>query len=202
MTTPTSLSLSRARARLRPLLLLPLLLAGSSALAAGKVYFNDIEVNPLSLRGNTFTEVTVTVDASGDIRIDAPRYKIEVQGVAGTTADAEPIAAGRYWLVTQDNGSSGHVIDLIVNNTRVRTLSSGEGQVILDLAPFLKKGDNTVVMNAQPGAVRGGGDLIIYIGQGNNDSGTVTLTRPDVRYVGKAADSSAGGSRSFTLTIP
>ena len=57
-------------------------------------------------------------------------------------------------------------------------------------------------MNAQPGEVRGGGDLLIYIGQGNNDSGTVTLTRPEVRYAGKASDSSAGGSRSFTLTIP
>ena len=179
------------------------LLAAPPALAAGKVYFNDVEVNPLSLRGNEFKEVTVAVDANGDIRITAPRYKIEVQATSqGTAGDAEPVATGKYWLVTQDNGSSGHVIDVVVNNTKVRTISSGEGQVIVDLAPFLRKGDNTVVMNAQPGQVREGGDLLIYIGQGNNDSGTVTLTRPEVRYAGKASDPAAGNSRSFTLTVP
>lgn len=177
-----------------------LFLTCTTAMAAGEVYFNGVKVDPRSLRGNTFSDVSVTVDANGDIIIDAPRYQIEVQG-SQDVASATPVEEGKYWLVVQDDNSAGHNIDVVVNERIARTVTSGMGPVIVDLAQYLQHGDNSVRINAQPGAVPSGGDLTIYIGQGSNDSGTVVMRRPDIAYSRGASDAPTGGSRSFTLTV-
>lgn len=179
-------------------LALSLLLLSSTAQAAGDVYFNGVKVDPRSLKGNTFREVDITVDPNGDIRIDAPRYKIEVQG---STEAGEPVAAGQYWLVVQDDNSQGHNIDIVVNERIAKTITSGSGPVVFDLAPFLREGSNEVRINAQPGAVPSGGDLTIYVGQGSNDSGTVVMKRPDIAYSRGASDPPTGGSRTYSLTV-
>ena len=83
----------------RTIITVAALLLSNTALAAGDVYFNGVKVDPRSLKGNTFTSVDFSVDANGDIRIDAPRYKIEVQGSGA--AEGEPVAEGRYWLVAR-----------------------------------------------------------------------------------------------------
>lgn len=173
------------------------LLLSNTALAAGDVYFNGVKVDPRSLKGQNFTAIDLSVDANGDIRIDAPRYKIEVQG---TAAAGEAVAAGRYWLVAQDDSSQGHTIDVVVNDRIVKTITSGGGPVVVDLGQYLKKGANDVRIKAQPGPVPSGGDMTIYIGQGSNDSGTVVLKRPDIAYSRGASDPPTGGSRTYTLT--
>jgi hypothetical protein len=177
-----------------------LLLTSTAALAAGDVYFNGVQVDPRSLKGNTFTSVNLTVDANGDIIIDAPRYQIQVQGTSDA-AELDPVEAGTHWLVVQDDNSTGHTIDVVVNDRIVKTVSSGGGQVIFDLAPYLKRGTNDIRINAKPGPAPAGGDLVIYIGQGSNDSGTVSMRRPDIAYSRGASDPPTGGSRSYSLTV-
>ncbi|MEL6344258.1 MAG: hypothetical protein AAFV53_14160 [Myxococcota bacterium] len=180
---------------------LGLLATTTTANAAGKLYINGIEVPPQAILGKEFVEVNMKVDENGDIRIDAPRYKIAVSNPEGQV-EQDPIEDGVYWLVTQDNNSSGHKIEVLVNDQRTKLISSGDEQVILDLAPYLKRGRNNVVINALPGSAPGGGDLMIYMGKGSNDSGTVVMKKPDVVYARRASDSPSGGSRSFTITIP
>jgi hypothetical protein len=175
------------------------LLLSNAAWATGDVYFNGVRVDPRSLKNNTFTSVNVAVDANGDIRIDAPRYQIEVQATG--EAEEAPVEPGRYWLVVQDDSSAGHTIDIIINERIAKTVTSGGGQVVLDLAPFLKKGKNDVRISAQPGPVPSGGDLTIYLGQGSNESGTMSLRRPEIAYSRGASDPPTGGSRSYSLTV-
>ena len=171
----------------------------SEAFAGGTIYVNGVRAD--GLRDFDFRDVAVRVDANGDVWIDAPNYKIEV---TGGTVDTEvaPVEAGKWWMVTQDNNSGEHSLQLLVNGELAKEVKSGDSQVILDLAPFLKKGENTILINAQPGSTPTGGDLMIYVGSGSNNSGTVSMSSPDVVYARRASDSPSGGSRSYTLTIP
>ncbi len=159
----------------------------ADAFAGGSLYVNGVKAD--GLRSFEFRNVGVRVDENGDIWVDAPNYRIEVTG-STSQSETTPVDAGKWWLVTQDNGAM------------VKEVKSGDAQVILDLAPYLKKGDNTILINALPGSTPTGGDLMVYVGSGSNSSGTVSMSRPDVVYARRASDSPSGGSRSYTLTVP
>ena len=178
-----------------------LLFVSASALASGAFYINGVRVDPRSVAGATFDGVSISVDANGDIYVDAPRHRVEVQGATDAAA-LDPVTPETYWLVVQDDASTGHEIDIVINNRIVKTVSSGGRQVVMDLAPFLQRGENAIRIVAKPGAVPGGGDLNILIGEGSNDSGTLVLGRLDINYSRGASDPPTGGSRSFTLNVP
>jgi hypothetical protein len=185
---------------------------------AGQVYVNGV-------RADTFPETTlhgceVRFDAQGNTWITAPGYRVSVQptapvpaggdlAVAGTlpTPVAAPMGPGEvaretWWMVTEDNDSQGHVVEVAINGVVVRTVRSGEGQVVLDLSPFLRMGSNAVVITAQPGNQPGGGLFTIYVGRGDNRSGTVRLDAPSVRYQRRALDSPNGGTKQYTISVP
>ncbi len=111
------------------------------------------------------------------------------------------VAAGSWWLVTEDNDSVGHDVDVVVNGVSVRHVRSGETQLILDLGAWLKPGNNTITLNAAPGSYAGGA-FMVYMGKGRADEGTVRLEAPDIRYSRRAVDLAAGASRAYTLVIP
>ncbi len=171
----------------------------ADAFAGGSLYVNGVKAD--GLRSFEFRNVGVRVDENGDIWVDAPNYRIEVTG-STSQSETTPVDAGKWWLVTQDNGSGEHHLQVLVNGAMVKEVKSGDAQVILDLAPYLKKGDNTILINALPGSTPTGGDLMVYVGSGSNSSGTVSMSRPDVVYARRASDSPSGGSRSYTLTVP
>jgi hypothetical protein len=101
--------------------------------------------------------------------------------------------------VTEDQQSSGHSIEIYVNNQLVHTLHSGEGQQILDLASWLKPGSNTVRINSNSVSASGG-TLYVYIGSGSNQSGTVVLDRPEIQY-GLGASRQGPYGHDYTLTV-
>lgn len=193
------------------------------SLLAGSVYINGVRADLLP--EVTLNDATVRFDAQGNIWIDAPGYRVEVlppteyagarsptstapvptpapaataQPVSGASAPRVPLAT--WWLVSEDNGSAGQALDVVVNGTLAKRVSSGEPQIILDLAPWLRPGANTVVITPVPNGAQGGGALVLYAGRGANLSGTIHLDNPDVVYTRRAAD--GGGARQFTLTVP
>ncbi len=111
------------------------------------------------------------------------------------------IAAGKWWLVTEDNDSAGQDVEVVVNGVSVRHVRSGETQAILDLGPYLRSGSNTISMRAAPGSY-GGGALVVYVGKGSTAGGTVRLDNPDIRYTRRAVDLGSGGEKSFALQVP
>lgn len=193
--------------------MIPLALLIPAALA-GSVYINGVRADLLP--EVTLTNATVRFDDQGNVWIDAPGYRVQVvqPGGQATLASSVPAApspspgarvgSGAWWLVTEDNASSGHTLEVVVNGTLVRRMASGEPQLILDIGPFLRPGSNTIVMNALPGAAPDGGAFTVYIGRGNNLSGTIRLDNPDVAYGRRASDgaSGGGGGRHYTLTVP
>ncbi|MES2641815.1 MAG: hypothetical protein V4850_20150 [Myxococcota bacterium] len=187
------------------------------AVFAGSVYINGVRADLLP--EVTVTNATVRFDGQGNVWIDAPGYRVQVvqpgedagpgpsapatSSPSSATSSNARVGSGAWWLVTEDNGSSGHTLEVVVNGTLVRRIASGEPQLIFDLGPFLRAGSNLVVINALAGSTPSGGALTVYVGRGNNLSGTIRLDNPDVSYSRRASDgANGGGGRQYTLTVP
>lgn len=161
----------------------------STPAEAGKVFINDVRAD--SLRNTEMKGVDVTIDENGDVRIIAPQYNIEVIGeTPEEKADSgeRGVEKGVWWLVTEDNKSSGHQIDVYIDGAKIKTIKSGGAQVILDLGPYLMRGSNKVSFISKGGEV-GGGVLKVYIGRATNSSGTLNMDTPQVEYSRRSEDS-------------
>lgn len=112
------------------------------------------------------------------------------------------VAPGTWWLVTDDNASKGHVVDIYIGGVLVHTVRSGEQQVLMDVSPYLRHGGNLVQFTARAGNQPSGGALHIYIGSGSNQSGTLNLHSPEVTFTRRSSDSPNGTSRQFQLNVP
>ena len=166
------------------------------------LYVNGVAAT--TLKNTELRSVNVRIDEKGNVWIEAPQYKVEVQSPGGSASSATPTAtapAGRYWLVTEDNASNGHVVEVMVNGVMVQKISSGDAQVILDIGKYLKPGMNTVVFNALPAQTLGGGVLNVYVGTGGNQGGTLALDAPQIAFSRRSTDPVAGTSRSFQLEV-
>jgi len=177
-------------------------LASGGVARAGDLYVNGVRADGLA--DFEFTDVTVRIDREGNVWIDAPTYRVEVNGETAAAPDlSTPVPAARYWLVTEDNGSKGLTIDVVVNGRVVRKLRSGEPQAILDVGEYLQRGTNTVIINAVQSRNASGGIFYVYVGEGSNESGTLMLDKPEITFAQQAESSGdARVSRSFELTVP
>ncbi|MBN2799613.1 MAG: hypothetical protein JXX28_10740 [Deltaproteobacteria bacterium] len=167
---------------------------------AAQVFVNGVEVTD-RLTDQTFPNAEVRFDADGNVHIEAPGFVIEAE-----PAPAEPppppsglVPAGRWWLVTDDAASVGHVVEVWINGRKARLVRSGDPQVILDIAPWLTPGENTVEMKARS-AGPSGGPLYVYMGRGANQGGTVTLDHPDVQF-GLGASREGLTTRQYTVVV-
>lgn len=111
------------------------------------------------------------------------------------------VAPGRWWLVTEDNGSTGHVIDVYVGGTLAHTVRSGDPQALVDIGVFLRRGRNLITVTSR-GGTYGGGALLVYIGPGHTVDGVLQLADPDIEVKRSSSSPASGGSQSFTLEVP
>jgi hypothetical protein len=182
---------------IRTALGLCLLLGGTAR--AGALYVNGVRAD--GLRDFSFTDVDVRVDAEGNVWVDAPKYKVSVaDGEAPPPQAGQPVAAATWWLVTEDNGSTGHVVDVYVNGEKVKELRSGESQLILDVSPWMRTGTNVVAFHARPGTP-GGGVLNLYVGRGSNDGGTLKLDQPAVSWAMRSTSPAGGENKTFEVVV-
>jgi hypothetical protein len=177
---------------------------------AGNVFVNGVSVD--QLRGQTFEGATVTVASNGDVYVTAPGYRI--QAPDAPLVDYNPpvpppvpplkptpppvaVAPPHWWLVTEDNGSKGHTVQVYLNDALVQTVKSGDAQTIADLSKYMLPGQNRVrIMSDSVSAA--GGALYVYVGKGSNESGTVVLEKPEIQY-GLGATRSGPYTREYTL---
>lgn len=190
-----------------------------SAAMAGNLYINGTFVDPKSVSGVNLDKVNVRFDESGNIWVDAPGYKIEVVQPAGPAplppgpnAATLPrpgtppvsgvpgaVAPARWWLVTEDNGSSGHTIEVWVNGQLAQTVRSGEPQKIVDIGRWLRIGPNQVTVKSSSVSPTGG-SFYVYLGTGSDQSGTVVMDNPSVQF-GAGASRSGPFQREYTLNV-
>jgi hypothetical protein len=204
-----------------------LLWLASTALA-GQLYINGVFVDPATIAGVEMKDVSITFDASGNIQVTAPGYKIEVVDPPGGTTTPPPptappvgtpsaaarppagaqaappatnsgVAPARWWLVTEDNASVGHTIDIVINGVTVKTVGSGMAQQILDVGRWLRPGANQVEVRSNS-VNASGGTYYVYIGNGSDQTGTVVMDRPQVQF-GVGSTRTGPYSRSYTLNV-
>ena len=145
------------------LILALMVLLGTTAAQARKVYLNGVDIS--AVRGQTFKQATVAIDSNGDIRIDAPGYKVEVvdqnqaekkpaKPIPAAAADdrggPNPLLTKRYYLVTQpsQDGRAQYDFELTVNGTARKKIRAGTPQVIMEISSWLQVGENEIVIAA------------------------------------------------------
>ena len=176
---------------------------------AGTVFINDIPVEPSDLAGMKLEQVSVQLEANGDVRILAPNYTVRPASQVSATSPAPvasgpvpgpvstagapvptapftqpapggPVPSGAWWLYVHDKESRGHEVRVVINDTIVKNVRSGE-VAILDVGRWLVWGSNAVRIEAvstQPE----GGPLYVYLGRGTDRNGTVDLGTPDIQF--------------------
>ena len=119
---------------------------------------------------------------------------------APPSAPVDPgVPQARWWLVTEDNGSSGHSVEILINGRVAEVVRSGDPQRIIDIGRHLRLGNNDIQIRSNSTG-GGGGSLYVYLGTGSDRSGTVVMDEPAVQY-GLGASRTGPFERSYTLQV-
>lgn len=184
------------------------------AASAGDLYVNDTKVDPRAMSNVALDEVSVRFDAQGNIFVDAPGYEVHLQGAptaspplsSAPTAAGEPspsasaaVAPARWWMVTEDNGSTGHRIEIWLNGQLAHTVTSGQPQRIVDVGRWLRIGENQVLVKSSSTNPTGG-SFYVYLGTGTDQAGTVVMDNPAVSF-GVGSSRSGPYQREYTLDV-
>lgn len=176
---------------------------------AGPASAADVYVNGVSVEGLTnqsFEKVTVRLDEKGNVHIEAPGYTVKRVTVADPVQPTGVITQ-RYFLVTEQStpGAAGYDIDVVVNGKLLRTLSSAEPQLVLEVTRELRPGQNTVTLRArklpQAKGRRDGrpGLFRVLLGEGTSKGEQVTIERQLVTFTRTEAETN-DVTQEFSLT--
>ena len=160
------------------------------------VFLNGQNID--TVRGQVFENVTVEIDATGNVHLKSDVYKVSTAPGAGVPPVQNEIPRGiRYWLVSEENapGMSQYDFDVFVNGHLVKTVKSGEPQVVEDVTQYVIPGTNTVTITARKnfGAGRRADSkdfyMRVYIGKGAlNATGAIVIDSADVDYKRTSAE--------------
>jgi hypothetical protein len=166
---------------------------------ARNVYLNGVRIDAVT--GQKFEKCTVTIDANGDIFIDAPGYAVQAKEgervQPANTAGGGSGAAKRYWLVKEENypGKTQYEIDIYINSQwwkRIR--SDDEPSQVIELTKHLKQGPNvlhfaaTKKVGEQRLSVSPEVYLRLIVGEGDMGGNNVMIESPLVQYKRTAAE--------------
>ncbi len=180
-------------------LLLALCCCSLPALAV-EVYVNGVSVDGLT--NHTFEKVTVRLDEKGNVQIDAPGYSVKKVTLSGgsekSAAKPEGAITQKYYLVTEQNppGMTEYEVDLFLNGKFLRTLKSGDDQIVTEITKQLRPGQNLVIAQAKkryanasnPKSLSRSHVFRVIIGEGNTTSDQVTIEKQLVTFTRTAAD--------------
>ena len=169
---------------------------------AVEVYVNGVNVEGLT--NHTFEKVTVRLDEKGNVQIEAPGYSVKKVTLSGADAPKpvrpEGIITQKYFLVTEQSppGMTEYEVDLFINGKFLRTLKSGDEQLVTDVTRSLKPGQNQVIIQAKkryadpsaPKSMSRSHVFRVIIGEGNTTQDQVTIEKQLVTFTRTAADTS------------
>ncbi len=158
-----------------------LAIAAAPARAGPKISLNGVGIDGVT--NQRFENCTVTIDAEGNVHIEARGYAVQGSGVPvaaapvlpaaplearplpapGAAPPAPPAAAEperltrRYFLATEQTQLNGTQFDIevFVNAKWIRQLKSAEGPVVFEVTKHLRPGANRVVLVARKNASNG-----------------------------------------------
>jgi hypothetical protein len=188
-----------------------------------------VSLNGVSIDGVTnqrFDNCTVTIDAQGNVNIEAKGYAVRsANGAAAPVPRAVPLAPAppppapapaaapaapekvsrRYFLVTEQTRPDGAQFDIAVfiNAKWIRELKSQEDQVVTEVTRYLRPGPNKVTLAAtkRPGERRSTSSDVVFrvvIGEGDQGGDHVRIDTPLVDARRTAAET-GDVTEEFTL---
>ena len=171
---------------------LAVVLTAPSALFAGSVFLNGVRIDGVT--NQKFEKCTVTIDAKGDIYIDAPGYA--VQGAESAAQTARPAATApaaisrRYFLVKEENrpGMAQYDIDIFINSVWFKRLRSNGEQEVVEITDKLRPGPNVLHFAATKNIGKerksySKQDYIrIIVGEGNMGGRNIMIDSPLIEY--------------------
>ncbi len=196
---------------MRPLAsIVALALAGGAVPAsAASVTLNGVNIDGVTAQ--KFENCTVTIDAQGNVHIEAKGYAVKTGGTsaptdpaARTTAtttrapDARPPSGKltrRYFLATEHTPpGTQYDLAIFINAQWIREVKGSEPQLVMEITKYLRPGSNKVTLAAtkkiQGDRLAYGTDvqLKVVIGEGNVGGGHVMIDVPLVETARTAAE--------------
>lgn len=176
------------------------LLFATPALAID-VYLNGVKVTG-ALKGQTFENAKVAIDAAGNVRIDAPGYKVEVEGAAQAAQAAATHPPGKYWLFYEAKMANQYKIEVAVNGKTVLTIPPTSPQYVFDIGKHASLGENKVQLTFYPvpnaTKVVGAEAASMLIGEGTKSAdGTLSITR----VIRQLKHASGRPAEAYPLTV-
>lgn len=183
-------------------------LIGTSVLAAS-VYLNGTRIDGAT--NQKFEKCNVTIDANGDVHIDAPGYAVQTQGATPVKNNPTPVTTSptrRYWLVKEENypGKTQYDVDIYINSVWFKRIRSNNEQVVQEISKYLRSGVNTLHFAATKniGQQRKSFSPQVYmriiIGEGNIGGNNVMIENPLIQYK-RTADETQNFNDEFSITV-
>ena len=194
---------------LRVWILAGMVFAGTTVLAAS-VYLNGTRIDGAT--NQKFKKCNVTIDANGDVHIEAPGYAVQTQeGTTATTNPSTTVTASpnrRYWLVKEENypGKTQYDVDIYINSVWFKRIRSNNEQVVQEISKYLRSGMNTLHFAATKniGQQRKSFSPQVYmriiIGEGNIGGNNVMIENPLIQYK-RTADETQNFNDEFSITV-
>ncbi len=185
------------------------LLSGAArALAGPSISLNGVNIDGVT--SQRFDNCSVTIDAKGNVNIEAKGYTVRyattvpqppqvapgpVDAAAGQGA-TETALTKRYFLVTEQSQPDGTQYDIAVfmNSKWIRDLKSSESQVVIEVTKYLHPGPNRLVFAAtkRAGSERRSGSkdatFKVMIGEGSRAGDEVAIDNPLLEVVRTASE--------------
>lgn len=170
-------------------------LSASAASAQTKIFLNGVDIT--GVNDQTFEGANVTIDSMGNVLINAPQYKVEVQGESGQ-ADPPAQSDDSYFLVVNNSnpGKVQYELDLYVNSALIKTVKDTQSQVVIEVSDKIVNGQNTIKIDAKKvmGTSRmsaSKNDAIdIMLGKGSEEGNQLKIERQYVSFKVDASQTS------------
>jgi len=161
-----------------------------AAVIAGSIYLNGVKIDGVT--NQKFEKCSVTIDARGDVFIEAPGYAVQgAQTAPATPAREAPTIGQRYFLVKTESqpGQTQYDIDIYINSVWFKKLRSDGEQLVLDITDKLRPGPNVLHFAASKN-LEGGrksyskqAQLQVIVGAGNQGGRKVMIDQPLINYI-------------------
>ncbi|MCK5798159.1 MAG: hypothetical protein KAI47_13285 [Deltaproteobacteria bacterium] len=165
---------------------------------ASEIFFNGVRVT--GLRNQSFKGCAVRFDAKGNVYITAKGYTVKTmaqtaygtqtrpgKATSGSKGTAPTLAPRlHYFLVAAGARPKAvqYAVDVFINGKWIRKIRSSDGQDVVEVTKYLKRGRNLVNFTAtkdyagKPRASTSPNDYLrVLIGAGSRGGGTVNITK-------------------------
>ncbi len=191
------------------------LAGGAVPASAASVTLNGVNIDGVT--SQKFENCTVTIDAQGNVHIEAKGYAVKnggapapgdpaartsgasgANGGATRAADARPPTGKltrRYFLATEHTApGTQYDLAIFINAQWIREVKASEPQLVMEITKYLRPGPNKITLAAtkriQGDRLAYGSDvqLKVVVGEGNVGGGHVMIDVPLVETQRTAAE--------------